>query len=204
MIDINNFSLALTEYIECDEGVSFEVDVTTTSGIVTTSGTYFTYNGVIVDTQYSTITNGYRLSYFTVPSGNIFLDVYAENSIAEFASETYEFYYGYNCEYNKVVNYGNDKIIPVTIEATNDVIVPNTEYISTFFGTKLATSYNLGAEISTEGSAAIDLTASIRPQSKYFEYGKTYSITVSNIKDFNGNVMEEQTFTFTIENENEN
>ena len=201
-VDINNFSIDVTDYVECFDGIEFSVNVTTTSGVVTTSGTYFTYNGVVVDTLYTTISGGYKVYYTTTtPSGNIVLDLYAENSVGDLAFESYEFYYGYHCEYNKVINYDNSTHVPVAIEATNDVVVPNTEYLSTFFETRQFVNKDLGALITTEGSGKGDLPVAISPQSKYFMYGKTYSITVSGVKDFSGNILEPTTFTFTIENE---
>lgn len=197
---IDNFFIGLYDYVECSSGVVFGVDVTDTNFSVTLSGTYFTYNGVDITPTYTTISGGYRLEYFTVPSGNITLDVHATNDNYEIALKTYEMYYGYQCTYNEVVNYEPGVQVPVTIEASNNVVAPNTSTLSTFFDTRgYAPSY-LGAFITADGSGYIGLESDIAAQSKYLLSGKTYSVTVEGVKDFSGNIMPPTTFTFTVEN----
>ena len=94
----------------------------------------------------------------------------------------------------------NNKEIPVSVSANNNVFNSNTVYYSTFFKTSNYKESNLEAWVSVEGSGQLNLNASIFPQSKYFMYGNSYSITISGIKDFSGNILPAKTYSFTLEN----
>lgn len=198
-ISINNFSPGLNDIVECVSLVDFSVDVTDTQYDITTSGTYFILNDEKVATTYITISGGYNCNFSTIPSGNMFLTISGSNSNDEFYLEDYVFDFGYNVNWNYVANWGNNQEVPIAINAKNNVKKPSTTYFSTFFHTHKVYSTNLEATITADGSGNRDIVASIHPQSKYFLYGKTYSIIVSGIKDFSGNILDETTFTFKIE-----
>ena len=200
-IYINNFFLEAGEVVECTSLVDFSVDVTDGVYDITTSGTYFIHDGYKVPTYFTNITNGYTVIYSTVPSGNMLLNLRAHNTNNDIVTKEYEFYFGYASIWNEVVYWGADTEVPISISATNDVVAPNTSYFSTFFHTHKPYVANIGSEITADGSGNMNLNTTIRPQSKYFIYGKTYNITLSGVKDFSGNVLDPITFTFKIENE---
>lgn len=200
-IVIDNFSIGLDEVAYCTSLVDFSVDITDTTYDVTTSGTYFMYDGVAVSGTLTPITNGYRLSYATTPSGNFSLIANACNSVGDVAYDEYRFYYGYECTWNKVNYWGPKKQVPISLTADNTALAPNTTTFATYFETRNYEQLYLEATITAEGSGKKDLTASITPQSKYFMYGKTYKFIISGIKDFSGNTLSSRVYTFTIEDE---
>jgi hypothetical protein len=200
-IYINNFFMDDGDIIDCNSLIDFSVDVTDPVYNITTSGTYFINNGVKVPTVFSTISGGYTLTYSTTPSGNMYLELIAQNSNNDVVANIYEFNFGYEVSWNEVVNWGTDKQVPIAINTTNNTLAPNTSYFTTFFHTHKEYAANLAVEITAEGSGFIDLPVLIKPQSKYFIYGNTYSVTVSGIKDFGGNVLDVIKFTFKIEEE---
>lgn len=185
----------------CTSLVSFSVDVLDDVNSITTSGTYFLYNGFLVDSQLTSISGGYNILYETTPSGNIVLDLFVSNNSNDIFTQSYEFNYGYNVVWNKVVYWGTDKEVPINIICDNAVVAPATSYYSTFFHTHKPFISDFSSDVSTEGSGGFDLITTIVPQSKYFIHGKTYSVTISGVKDYSGNVLDAMTFTFKIEDE---
>lgn len=198
-IIINNFSIDTGYFKYCSSLVDFSVDVTDTVNIITTSGTYFTANGLDVTTTLSGIPSGYRLTYSTVPSGNISLIAKASNDGNYSLEKEYGLQFGYEIFWNEV-NYWNPlQEVPIFVITKNNSTPSNISYFSTFFETINYRDTDLEVLISADGSGKLDLSSTIIPQSTWFFNGKTYSITVSGIKDFAGNELLPETFMFTIE-----
>lgn len=197
---ITNFSIPEDSTVYCTSLLDFSVDVLDDTNIVTLSGTYLSINNENTFCTYSSILNGYRLQCSTVPSGTIWLEVFGSNNLDETINTLYILQFGYEIEWDRVVVWPNNKEIPVSVSANNNVFNSNTMYYSTFFKTSNYKESNLEAWVSVEGSGQLNLNASIFPQSKYFMYGNSYSITISGIKDFSGNILPAKTYNFTLEN----
>ena len=197
---ITNFSIPEDSTVYCTSLLDFSVDVLDDTNIVTLSGTYLSINTENTFCTYSSILNGYRLQCSTVPSGTIWLEVFGSNNLDETINTLYILQFGYEIEWDSVVVWPNNKEIPVSVSANNNVFNSNTMYYSTFFKTSNYKESNLEAWVSVEGSGQLNLNASIFPQSKYFMYGNSYSITISGIKDFSGNILPAKTYNFTLEN----
>lgn len=206
-IQISNFSMGVGEIVDCVNLVDFSVDIIDTNcggsygSCITTSGTYFTYNGEKIQSIFTTISGGYRLSYSTTPSGNVVLGLQVHNTNNEYVYKEYKFNFGYYVEWSKVVYWGTDRYIPVSIQASNDAIKPNTAYFSTFFHTHKPYYIDFNADTFADGVGINSLPVFIKPQSKYFEYGRTYTVTISGIKDFSGNVLDVVSYSFRIEDQ---
>lgn len=198
-INVTNFSIGLGDTIKCTSLVDFSVDVTDELSTITTSGTYFEVNGDKVTTTLTPITDGYNLNYSTVPSGSMIMLVNASNSNNDITTEMYELSYGYEVEWEKVNYWEPNKEIAISVTAKNEVKAANTTCFSTFFKTRRLFDNDLRAEITAAGSGAYDIMSSITPQSKYFFHGHTYSVTISGIKDYSGNILPPKTYSFTIE-----
>ena len=200
-IKIDNMFLTLGDYVFSDSPVKFNVDVVDDVYNITTSGTYFVYNGSKIPTYYTTITSGYNIYFYTVPSGNIYLDVHASNDNGDTLTKSYEFRYGYHVSWDEVVYWGPEKQVHISIVLNNNAIAPNTTYFSTLYVTHPYHKSDLYSEFSIEGSGYADFGIYIKPQSKALFYGKTYTITISGVKDYSGNVMKPFVYKFTTENE---
>jgi len=196
---ITNFSIPKDNVVYCTPLLTFSVDILDDTNLVTLSGTYLSINSKPAVYTTTSIINGYRLSCSVTPSGTILLDVFGSNNINEFTNSLFILQYGYEVEYNKVMYWPNYTEVPIVVSANNNVYNSNTMYYSTFFKTSDYKEYNLEACISVEGSGQLNLAASIFPQSKYFMYGNSYSITISGIKDFSGNSLPAKTYNFTLE-----
>ena len=198
-INIENFSIGLDEFKYCDNPIVFSVDITDSIYGITTSGTYFTENGFLVVDTLQPITDGYRLSYTTTPSGNMLLVANASNTNGDTLSASFDLLYGYNVLWEAVNYWGPSKEVPINVMASNTALASNTAYFSTFFRTKAFEVSDLEIGITAEGSGYSDLLCDIKPQSKYFLQGKTYTVTISGIKDFSGNVLSTKIFSFSVE-----
>jgi hypothetical protein len=197
---IDNFSIGVEQWVSVASPIYFSVDVTDAVYGISTSGTYFIHDGQVVSTTHSGITNGYICYYSPislVSSGVIDLTIHAENLNSETLEQAYHLLYGYHCEFEELVDWGPKKEVIITVEAANTVICPNAEGEAFYFETADLASYDLGATIRPIGS--VDLPAVIYPQNTFFFYGRTYTITVSGIRDFSGNELAPYVFTFTIE-----
>lgn len=200
---IDNFSIGVDEWSTVSGLGSFTVDVIDMDYPISTSGTYFLHDGIVVSTSLSGITSGYK-AYYTpssvVSSGTITITIHAENDNSETIEQNYYLLYGYHVEFNELIDWGPKSTVVTTVTASNLVFCPNTVGEAVFFETRDLESYDLGASIYVVGS--VDLGATILTQSTAFFYGKTYTITVSGIKDFGNNELQPVVFTFTIENQN--
>ena len=195
---ITNFSIPKDSTVYCTSLVDFRVDVLDDEHSVTLSGTFMVNNGYTVNCTTTPLVNGYTLSYSTVPSGTMVLEVFGSNSNDDNTSRTYLLQYGYEVLWEKVIRWPVNSEIPVSVSAVNNVFNPNTTYFSTFFKTSTYKEYDLGAYVSVEGSGQYNISAAVKPQSKYFMYGKSYSITISGVKDFSGNILPVKTFEFSL------
>lgn len=198
-IVIENFSMAVEEWLLVADLNALSVDVTDSTYSITTSGTYFLRDGQIVSTSHSGIADGYRCYYYPPTiSGAVSLTIHAENDNSEVKEEDYYLLYGYRCEFNEVVDWGPKKEIVIWTQVKNEAFCPNIVSEATFFETADLHSRNLNAIINPIGY--VDLGATIFPQSTAFFYGRTYTVTVSGVRDFHGNKMPKSVFSFTIEN----
>lgn len=195
-IVIDNFSIGVEQWVSIANLSYFSVDVTDTTYGISTSGTYFIHDGQVVST-----TNSGNTFYYSpigvVSSGIIDLTIHAENLNSDILEQTYHLLYGYHCEFDELVDWGPKKEVIITIEAANTVICPNVEGEAFYFETADLYAHDLGASITAISS--VDLPAVLYPQNTFFFYGRTYTITVSGIRDFSGNELAPYVFTFTIE-----
>jgi len=198
-ISINNFSMELGDTFRCIAPVDFSVEIIDPIYDITLSGTYFTNNGIVVDSFLNVTSGGYIMTYNTIPSGNMLLVANASNSNGDYLSNIYELQYGYEVTWEEVKCWGPLKEVPISVIATNAVLAPNASYFSTFFITKKAEEANLEVAITAEGSGYQDLMISVKPQSKYFLSGNTYTVTISGIRDFSGNQLPAKIFSFNVE-----
>jgi len=197
---IDNFLLNSDEWVLVSDLNYFSVDIIDYEYGISTSGSYFLYNDTQVGTTFSGIIGGYTMFYTpvsVVSSGIFTITAHVQNNNFEISEETYNLLYGYNVLFNEVVDWGANTQVDVLVQATNEVMCPNTVGEGFYFVTAELPSVNLGAYI--RAVEYVDLNATIYPQSTSFFYGKTYSITISGVKDYSGNIMDPYTFTFTIE-----
>lgn len=199
-ITIGNFSIGVEEWVSVEDLGSFSVDVTDDTYSIVTSGTYFIHDDQIVSTTYSGISGGYRCYYTpssVYSSGTITLTMHAENDNSEYLNQNFHFLYGYRCTFDDYVDWGPGKEVVTTLQASNLAFCPNMEAQAFYFETADLRSATLNAFINSIQS--VNIGAVIYPQSKSFFYGQTYTVTLSGIKDFYGNIMDPFVFSFTIE-----
>lgn len=197
---IDNFLLNTDEWMLVSNLNYFSVDAVDHEYGISTSGSYFLHNGIQVVTTFSGIVDGYTMYYtpLSVVSSGIFtITAHIQNNNSEVDEETYNLLYGYNALFDEVIDWGPNKQVDVLVQASNDVMCPNLEGEGFYFTTADLSSVDLGASI--RAIESVDLNATIYPQSTFFFYGKTYTITISGVKDFSGNIMDPYSFTFTIE-----
>jgi len=196
---IDNFSIGVSEWLPLTDLVSFSVNVVDLDCPISTSGTYFEIDYLPVVTTFSGIPNGYRATCAAPTiSGSLTVTLHAENTCSGIVEQSFYLLFGYNLKYDEVEDWGPITDVEIWAKASNSVFCPNTETTAFYFQTKDLESRDLGASIFPSGWA--DLGAQIVPQSKYLFYGRTYTVTVSGIKDYSGNTMESIVFSFTIEN----
>lgn len=199
-IVIENFSVGAEEWIPVSTFSAFSVDVVDTTYGISTFGTYFLHDGEIVSTTFSGIPGGYRCYYSPLSvyaSGTISLELYATNGNSDTLSEYYTLLYGYHCSFDEVMDWGTNQTVVTAVEVDNNAVCPHTEGFATYFQTADYRHKNLGAYI--KPIEAANLGATIYPQSTAFFYSKTYTVTISGVRDYAGNQMIPYTFNFTIE-----
>lgn len=196
---IGNFSMGIEEWLSTAD-LAFAVDVIDHVNNIVVSNTYFLHNGEIVSTSHSGIADGYRCYYYPpTVSGAISLTIHAENDVGGSEEEDYYLLYGYNCKFNELIDWGPKSTVVVTADAKNLAFCPNKVGDAFYFETADLHSCNLGATI--QAVEYVDLNATIYPQNTFFFYGRTYTITISEVKDFAGNEMQPFSFSFTVEDE---
>ena len=169
------------------------------------NNSYFLINNQQVNVTFSGITPSgipYRYRMYHSPSyvfgeNDIIYTAHVSNSMGDVLEQDYHLTYSYHCEFNDVVDWGANNTVIIDVKASNLAFCPNTEGVTTYFKTKDLDSYNLGASINPVGY--VGLGAAIKPQNTFFFYGRTYTITISNVKDYSGNELDPVSFTFTIE-----
>lgn len=192
--------MGVEEWVPTSELGSFSVDAVDYVNNITTSGTYFIHNGSQVTTTFSGITDGYRMFYEpsdVTSSGTIVLTAHVQNDILEVEEQTFYLLCGYNLIFEETNDWGPVTQVDIRAQATNSALCPNTVAEGFYFTTVDLVSKNLSASI--QAIEGVNLGAKIYPQSTAFFYGKTYTVTISGVKDFAGNEMDPYSYTFTIE-----
>ena len=195
-IYISNFSIDLEQEVDCSVGVILSVEVTDPTYGIATLGTYYIINGENIIPSFTTISDGYLLEYTLLPTENITLEVVVKNNNNDSFTKEFILYFGYKVLWSEVVHWRPDTQIPLTLSATNNVKAPRSSYFSTFFNTHRSREATLEATITAAGSGKADLTVSVTPQNKYLVFNREYTIKITGVKDFAGNVMEPMTFKF--------
>jgi hypothetical protein len=204
--DVRTWSLTLSDFfLHLDEFTTASatawVDITDKLYAVDTGNTYFLVDGQQVGVTFSGIQDGYRMFYDPPDDfysrGSLVYITHAQNAAGDIIENTYSLLYGYDIDFTSLVDWGYNKTIAVWATATNLAHCLNTEADAFYFKTKDLWSKDLGASITPVGFA--DLRATLNTVGKHFYYGETYTITISGTKDFQGNEMETQIYTFTIE-----
>lgn len=197
-IIIHNFSLSYDSWMPTADLAVLSVDVIDPVYSISVSGTQFYYNEQVVSGTFTSITDGYRITYSPgTISGGVDVMIHAENSNNDVKEETYNMLFGYRVEYEEPINWGATKQIDVWMKAKNEALCANEETESFYFRTLDYPATNLTSSIYPVEPQ--DLAAILRTQSTFFYYGQTYTITVENIKDYHGNIMDPYVFSFTIE-----
>lgn len=200
-IKIYNFSIDSGGYTT-DTYIS--VDVEDDVYGITTSGTYFLLNDVIVPITFSGIADGYRMYYalddiFYDNDGPIVFTAHAENNNGDMLEIDYYLTFGYIVEYkNSDPWYDLNKKVIVRMTAENYATCNKESTYAYWFETQDYKRNDLMASINVIRQADKDLTASIYPQSLAYFYGRTFDIKLT-AKDFNGNEMIPLEYSFTIE-----
>jgi len=199
---VGGFFIEPDEFVEASSIGSIDIvdyiyDIEEESIYIQKDGT--TLSGITIED----IPNGKRVffdpedDYYS--DGEIVLRVYAESSIGEVLDQEFYLLYGYNLELNEVVGWNPNSRVYIRSTASNKAFCKNYEGIAYYFDTVDYDSFDLGASISAAFNLNSDIGFSIYPQSTAFFYGKTYTVTVSGVKDHSGNVMAPFVYSFTIE-----
>jgi hypothetical protein len=199
-IVIDNFSLGVEDWISVANLNYFAVDVVDSTYGISSPDTYFVHDGQVVSTTHSGITGGYTCYY--TPSGvysdgTIDLTIHAENTVSGVEEQTFHLLYGYNVEFEELIDWGPKTSVITTVAVTNKVFCPNIKAESFYFETADLWSTDLKATIYPVGY--VDLESVIFPQSTAFFYSRTFTVSISGVRDFNSNEMPVYTFSFTIE-----
>lgn len=204
--DIRTWSLELSDFfLKLEEFTTTSatawVDITDELYNIDLSNTYFLVNGQQVGVTFSGIQNGYRMFYDPPDDfysrGSLVYTTHAQNIMGDIIENTYSLLYGYDIDFTSLVDWGYNKTIAIWATASNLAHCLNTEADAFYFRTKDLWAKNLGVSINPVGY--FDLGATLNTVGKHFYYGGTYTITISGVKDFQGNEMETQKYTFTIE-----
>lgn len=167
---------------------------------IDTTNSYFEVDGIQVGVTFSGIPNGQRMFYN--PPNDFDADdvitytVHAQNTMGDIREQNYYLLYGYDIDFNGLVDWGANKQIDIVAKAKNKAFCPQWSSDAFYFITKDLHSLDLGSTI--KPVAPWDLGSSLRTQSTAFYYGKTYTVTVSGIKDFAGNELSPFNYSFTI------
>lgn len=204
--DIRTWSLTLSDFfLKLEEFTTTSaiawVDITDELYDVDVSNTYFLVEGQQVGVTFSGIQDGYRM-FYDPPSdfytkGSLTYTTHAQNIIGDIIENTYSLLYGYDLDFTSLVDWGYNKTVAIWATASNLAHCVNKEADAFYFRTKDLWARDLGVSITPVGY--IDLGATLNTVGKHFYYGGTYTITISGVKDFQGNEMEKQEYTFTIE-----
>ncbi len=200
-INISDFSIGLGKWEIIPDLISFALVATENRYELTSSGTYFSLNGKMLDTTVSSTNSGiYKISSEDVTiSGNVYLVVHITNSNDEVLEEDYSLLYGYRLEYitPEKIDWGLNSELVIKTLASNSTICANTESYCTNFITRDYTHTNLQSTITARKVGNLpSYIAGFKPE---LSYGKRYKVIVEGVKDFSGNVMKDIEFSFIVE-----
>lgn len=179
------------------------VDIVDNMYGVSTSGSYFKVNGVPkYNVTFSGIDNGYRMFYdpadnFYSVSGTITYTAHIENVVGDYRENNFYLLFGYNVIHDEVIDWGPNKEVTIWMKATNLAFCSTSSTDAYYFKTREYESISIGSII--KPVAPLALGSKIYPMNDFFFYGRTYTVTISGVKDFSGNEMDPYSYTFTIE-----
>lgn len=199
-LEISNFFL--TEGSFCEDTATMYVDLTDTLYSIETSDCYFKIDGSVVSVTLSGIAFGYRMFYDPIDNyatkGTLVVTAHTKNNMGDILEQDFYLLHGYDVQYIQREMWPPVENIFIRMAANNETFCVNTAGDSFYFETVDLPSYSLGASI--HPVSYVDLVSTIHPQSTAFFYGGSYTVRISNIKDYNGNVLEDVVFSFEIEN----
>lgn len=203
-IYIRDFFLDVEEFTTAS--ASAWVDLVDYVHTIDTDRTYFLVDDIRVPVVFSDIENGKRM-YYDPPNdfykkGSIVYTAHLTNDMNDVVERKYYLLFGYDVSVPSLIDWGVKEDVVVWTKAGTLSYCVNTETASYYFVTADLWARNLGATIYPVGY--VDLGATLYPQNKVFYYGQTYKITISGVRDFYGNKMCTQTYTFTIEDPTSN
>lgn len=199
-LDISDLSLNVGDFTTVSS--TLWVDIVDVVIPVNMDNCYFYIDGGPLDVTFSGIDNGYRMflsvSDDFISRGPFTLTAYAENVLGNGITKDFYLLYGYNYEFVGLADWGANKEVPVLMRASNLGFCPEDSNSAFYFKTKDLEAINLSSVIYPV--TYVDMGAKLYPQNKFFFYGRTYTVTVSGVKDFAGNEMPVFSYEFTIEN----
>lgn len=129
--------------------------------------------------------------------GEFTVVVSAGSIIGEIIEEEFYLLYGFDISLDEAIEFKTGQRIFVSAEASNKAFCPNKVGFNYYFNTMDSSSFNLPMYVNV--LKHVDLGMSIYPQSTSFFYGKTFTVKISGVKDYYGNVMKPLLYSFTIE-----
>lgn len=199
-IAVTDFSINTNTWVDVSSPLVFSATVSDSLYSVTSSGTYFELNSVVIPTTISGSNPYTIISEPATISGNVDLYLYIHNDNGDTEVKYYAFMYGYHIEYeDAMADWGPGKEVLIRATATNSVVCPHTDNYCTYFLTEGYKTVDLASSIIPQGWG--NIISSIKGQKAELLYGGTYTITIKGIKDYSGNEMNDIVFTFTVENE---
>lgn len=208
-LKISNFSLDVGEYTTASGFIS--VDITDDECPISTSGTYFMVDDVIVPVTFYSIDDGYRMFYdpsdnFASIEGSTVFTVHAENECNKILEQDFYLTFGYIVEYTNRqelldnIDYGFQHKIIARVTAENYASCPQVSSLAWDFESKPQANVDLGASIVGRFHAweYNEMPAIIYPHSAAYFYGKEFKVVV-RAKDFAGNQMEPLILNYRIE-----
>jgi len=194
---VSNFYPKSDEYISTVSGI-IHCDVNDYLYAVVPSGTYFKIDDTKVPTVLQPIANGFTVFCSASGTGNdeIIYTIHAENTAGDVLEEDFYFRDG-----RLVTAYVNDafkpnQIVDVLIKTKNSVDCQATASESYYFKIRDLLANDIVSNINA--IQAYDLQSFVKVRSKALEKGKTYTLTISGIKDYAGNYMKPLKYIFTV------
>lgn len=170
---------------------------------IDTTNCYFEVDGIPVAVTFSGITNGQRMFYDPLNDFDaddvLTYTVHAQNTQGDIREQSYYLLYGYDIDFNEVVDWGASSQVDIVAKAINEAFCPQGSSDAFYFVTR--DLHRLDLQSTIKPVSAVDLGSTIRTQSTAFYYGKTYTVTVSGVRDFAGNELNPFDYTFTIREE---
>lgn len=190
---IDDLSIDTNSWTYTSNLTNLYLNVIDTDCDINTDNSYFYIGSEVLDTQWDNHTASCELPTI---SGITTIVFHAENMCSGIAEREFKFITGYRVSYNDYIDWGPSRNVDILVEVANFSLCPTTSTFATYFQTRDLESRDLVSTINIVNH--IDLFGTIESNGKYFEYGKTYIVTVSGIKDYSGNILAPYTFNFTI------